>query len=177
MKRCTRCEKHKPLEEFYRDRSRTDGRRPYCIDCDKVYEQSEKGIARHRAGSKRWAKTPKGRAYSKVAHAAYARTEKGKAARKRINARNPARHCAHQAVHVAIKAGKLPRPDTCACADCGDAAVNYHHESYDRDRRLDVEPLCRQCHTSRHHKPAAEILQVIPATQRGGGFQRLIQAL
>lgn len=33
MKRCTRCGQEKPLDEFYRNRSKADGHDPYCAEC------------------------------------------------------------------------------------------------------------------------------------------------
>lgn len=60
-------------------------------------------------------------------------------ARKKMDARN--------AVRLAIKAGKMTRPDRCsACGAVGD--VHGHHDDY--SKRLDVRWLCPPCHTDAH---------------------------
>lgn len=40
MKQCTRCKQVKPLTEFWRDRSKSDGHRSQCTECRKRYKQS-----------------------------------------------------------------------------------------------------------------------------------------
>jgi hypothetical protein len=35
MKICVKCKKEKPLEDFYNDKTRNDGKNPYCIVCRK----------------------------------------------------------------------------------------------------------------------------------------------
>ena len=60
---------------------------------------------------------------------------------------NPAGRPAHRLVHLAIKSGKLERPNR--CDDCGlERRVEAHHEDYSRP--LWVKWLCRSCHRRRH---------------------------
>ena len=155
MKHCTKCGKDKPLEEFYRNRAQRDGRASWCVECVKAYKQTPQVRALKAAALRRWRAKP----FGKERYRIYVMTKKNKAARKRANANYAANHperCkARTAVFNATKAGKLPEVDTCACVDCGDPAVNYHHESYAPDRRLDVEPLCRRCHIARHRRTEA----------------------
>ncbi|QGH78288.1 HNH endonuclease [Streptomyces phage Tribute] len=40
MKRCTKCGKDKPLDEFYKKSSAKDGKMPNCISCQKEYKQT-----------------------------------------------------------------------------------------------------------------------------------------
>jgi hypothetical protein len=54
---------------------------------------------------------------------------------------------AGNAVQKAIRAGDIPHPLTCACADCGKPASVYDHRDYTRP--LDVEPVCRSCNYKR----------------------------
>jgi hypothetical protein len=37
MKRCSKCETNKVLEEFHKNSRRKDGRQPYCKECSKSY--------------------------------------------------------------------------------------------------------------------------------------------
>lgn len=41
-KRCTKCGKVKPLADFYRDSSRSSGRRPACAECTKLIANKNK---------------------------------------------------------------------------------------------------------------------------------------
>ena len=52
MKRCTRCGEEKPPTEFSRDRSRKDGRAPWCKTCIRRWQQAN---AEHMADyHRRW---------------------------------------------------------------------------------------------------------------------------
>jgi len=62
---------------------------------------------------------------------------------------HPEKNAAHLAVFNAVRRKDLPRVSTCDCVDCGIQAAEYHHEDYSKP--LDVEPLCRLCHTKRHN--------------------------
>ena len=77
----------------------------------------------------------------------YKKTDKGKATRKRHDARQPNQRKAGTAINHAIRAGKLPRPDTLPCHNCRTKAEQYHHPNYEPEYWLDVIPLCRKCHT------------------------------
>lgn len=67
---------------------------------------------------------------------------------------HPERHCAREAVHRAIKSGRLIRPET--CSRCGrdpgrtrngkSQIHGHHHRGYAREFWLDVVWLCIQCH-------------------------------
>lgn len=51
------------------------------------------------------------------------------------------------AVAKAIREGRLPKPATARCVDCGAAAREYDHRDYSRP--LDVQPVCRICNVRR----------------------------
>ena len=57
-------------------------------------------------------------------------------------------------VAIAIKQGKLPRPETLRCVDCGKRAQQYDHRLYAAP--LQVEPVCRSC--NRKRGPAKDLL-------------------
>jgi hypothetical protein len=60
---------------------------------------------------------------------------------------------AHEAVAEAIKSGEMVAPDRCENCDRS-LRLNAHH--WDYSRPLDVEWLCRACHTARHQEIAAK---------------------
>lgn len=62
-------------------------------------------------------------------------------------------NAATNAVRTAIRRGELPAPTSLTCADCPEAAEQYHHFiGYEPEHWLDVLALCRSCHLSRHWK-------------------------
>lgn len=64
------------------------------------------------------------------------------------------------AVQAAIKRGKLPHVSLLDCVDCGAQAQEYHHhKGYGKGHRLDVIPLCKTCHLTRHGKKRSELSQ------------------
>ena len=65
---------------------------------------------------------------------------------RRWRAKNPLGAGAHQAVQRALKVGRLVRPDE--CEEChAPAFTEAHHEDYAKP--LDVDWLCKPCHTAR----------------------------
>jgi hypothetical protein len=61
--------------------------------------------------------------------------------------RETGQKAALKAVYDAVRSGKLARPDTLACVDCGQRAAHYDHRDYNRP--LDVQPVCRSCNAQR----------------------------
>ena len=59
------------------------------------------------------------------------------------------------AVLYAIKIGRLKPVSECICKECGNSAQEYHHESYAREHRLVVIPVCQSCHRKIHYKVEA----------------------
>lgn len=55
---------------------------------------------------------------------------------------------AHMAIRHEIEAGRMERPEKCAC---GAGPVQaHHHMGYDQEHWLDVEWLCVPCHRNAH---------------------------
>jgi hypothetical protein len=63
---CGRCGVVKPLEDFGPERSKPDGRRPWCRECTRAYDlealKTPAGRARTGRATRRYRKTPAGRA-------------------------------------------------------------------------------------------------------------------
>jgi len=77
------------------------------------------------------------------------KTEKGQKAQDEYNERikHSPGYEAKKQVFMALKAGRLKRPDDMNCVDCGARAEVYDHRDYNKP--LDVEPVCRSCNTFR----------------------------
>lgn len=173
-KRCTKCKADKSFQEFSKKRTNTDGYQKYCKACCKQYKQDnkEKLLAYQKkwcAENKEWLseygkgyyaanilkKTEYHRAtYFNIKNDA-ARYEKHLERARRLNRASqikyPEKQRSRKAVMLALKSGKLVRPQSCSA--CMKTCVpEAHHESYDQDKRLDVRWLCKQCHEAHHRK-------------------------
>jgi len=117
----------------------------------KTYNQNEIGKAVHRRASARFLKSPRGNAYQKSSKY---KTIQRKAEAK-FNAHYPNHQKAKNAVNHAIRAGRLPRPDTQRCYYCTNPAQEYHHwRGCEKEHWLDVVPACIKCHKKEHRKIA-----------------------
>ena len=114
----------------------------YKIALRHYRQKSEK----HKVSNKRYQKTEKGKATLRR----YYQSEKGKVASRKFsllyNIRYPERRKAGNAVNSAIRAGKLPCPNSLQCYYCPNPAQEYHHPNYAKKHRLDVLPICKKCH-------------------------------
>ena len=54
----------------------------------------------------------------------------------------------HKAVSKAVTTGQMPAAKELQCTRCANPAKDYHHEDYTKP--LNVEPLCRSCHSIEH---------------------------
>jgi hypothetical protein len=176
-KKCFKCKEIKPLTEFYKHPGMKNGHLNKCKACDykdkieyrkteqgkatrKRYQQSYKGKATAKRGSQKYLSTAKSKDTQKryqhsekgkiVHHQAslrYIRTEKGKVAARRWRINHPEKVKANVVVNSAVRASKLPRPDTLPCHYCTAQAKDYHHhKGYAPEHWLDVVPVCIICH-------------------------------
>lgn len=111
------------------------------------------------AAQKRYLASEKGRAGAKARQAKYCAANREK--------RNAKRAVAH-----AVKTGRLPPALSLKCNRCDSIAGHYHHNSYARDKRLDVEPLCTKCHATHHNA-----IQAPDGTLRGWVRQKVVRHL
>ena len=129
-KKCSTCQEHRSVSEFYKNRTRKDGLQSRCKICQKRWERS----AVRKAYQKRYNLSAAGRATHRRADEKYIK-------------RYPARVKARNAIHALCVAGKLPQASILKCLHCEAQASEYHHNlGYSQDHWLDVIPLCRRCH-------------------------------
>jgi len=132
VKICRTCKKLKPFSEFHRNIGIKDGHLHHCKPCRLPKANAGMRTEKYRAQARaRYAANPQ----RKMEHIAGWRE------------RNPERwrtiQRASSALHRALKAGKLIRPDTCfLCGRTG--RIEAAHEDYSRP--LDVVWMCRPCH-------------------------------
>lgn len=138
MLTCSSCKEEKPVSSFHRRPNRPRG---YVYNCKKC--ASIKRHNHHVQNKER---------YNRMAKEYYESHKSEKREYYRKNGDGVKNHRARQAVNNAIRDGKLERAATKTCADCGKDAEQYHHESYEKSKYLDVVALCRSCHSNRHRK-------------------------
>lgn len=151
-KKCFKCEKEKPLSEFYKHKGMADGHLNKCKSCTRsdVKAHRERNVDHVRQYERGRNKLP----HRAEARRKYSKTDAGKESKAKRNARyrdrHPERIKARTAVRGAIRDGRLIRPSACEC--CGEpCAPHAHHWSYKEDNWLDVEWLCVPCHIDIHN--------------------------
>lgn len=133
MKTCYKCGVAKELSEFCRDKSTQDGINNWCKECckkahHKWYLYHRQLVIDHTA---KWRKdNPEKQAELQARHG------------RKYKAKCPEKIKARQAVADALKAGRLIK-EPCPC---GEIEVQAHHESYEKEKWLDVDWLCEKCH-------------------------------
>ena len=76
--------------------------------------------------------------------------------------KNPAPYIARAKVQRALRSGKLTKTP-CEC--CGEEKVQAHHHDYDKP--LEVQWLCRKCHTTHHYKSVERDWDSYPHSRKG----------
>jgi len=79
MKRCPRCRETKPMAEFYRNKSRHNGRGEYCKICTKILINNSRSSPKAKKKAKVYAKTYRRSEEGKAAIKAYTNTKAFKA--------------------------------------------------------------------------------------------------
>ena len=51
-----------------------------------------------------------------------------------------------------VQSGKMPKPSSLLCTDCGGQACHYDHYKGYYEFALDVQPVCPSCHQKREFK-------------------------
>lgn len=134
-KRCRICGSEKPLDAFNRSGKSRDGHDSRCRECSRGQQREyrRKNPDKYRE----WEEGTGGVAQAK--HAARQR---------RWRAENRDKRHAHRAVEIALRSGRLVKPDACERCRAQASRIEAHHEDY--TRRLDVQWLCVACHKATH---------------------------
>jgi hypothetical protein len=123
-KTCNRCGESKPLDRFVKNKNSTGGYEHRCKDCRAKEDKARRS---------EWL-----REYEREYRKEY---RKNKGVKEKDSARNK--------VTMAIRKGRVVRPDTCSL--CGKTCKpQAHHHDYNKP--FDVIWLCRLCHEAEHRK-------------------------
>jgi hypothetical protein len=139
-----------PVSEFYKKSNRKSGVRSRCKQCEKAYEQSEKG----RAVQKKYRSTEKRlEVQRRHSQSELGKKTKRKAYYKQLSTEDGIlKRDARNAVNHAITAGKMKPASAFGCSEkgerCTGQATEYHHYlGYEKKHWFDVKPVCGKCHT------------------------------
>ena len=150
-KHCNKCDTDRPIDEFYRDRSKRDGRRTTCIHCDRKQQAGRKRRqcpyqwtpARAEAAKRRWQAI-------KRSPTRYTRAkEQNKAAVARWKARHPLAQQRRLELSSAVRSGLITKQKTCQAAGCTKTTGLCGHH-YDYSAPLDVGWFCHPHHRAIH---------------------------
>lgn len=149
-KKCFKCGKVKPLDEFYKHPQMRDGHLGKCKECTKkdvhkhrdnnpeklkTYEEKRNRLPHRIEGRKKHAQSPRGKKVRSKT-------------RKKWDKKNPLKKAAYRIFKNAIKTGRLKKQP---CERCGSAVrVHGHHDDYYKP--LEVRWLCPKCHMERHRE-------------------------
>lgn len=139
-KACQRCGVEKPLSEFNKNSTASDGHTHWCRECYSVYNRERYLASRDET-------------IERVAVYRRKNPQAVLATRLRAVAKSPTSSRAHRAVGAALNAGVLVRPSVCSgCGDfpeiTGPGGIQAHHHDYSKP--LDVIWLCAKCHHAIH---------------------------
>ena len=138
MKTCYKCNKNKNINLFYKDRSKKDGHKFICMECD-AKKASEYYTAHHNTNRSNYRK-------------AWIKASKNKDVIK-DRARNKLRY--------AVKAGKIIKPEYCQSiySDVCEGKLHAHHFlGYDSEHWKDVIWLCKKHHDKYHRVQKMKII-------------------
>lgn len=137
MKTCFKCNKEKPLSQFYKHPRMADGRLGKCKTCTKTDVAENYEYKRDQ--------------YAEYERQRFQRPERKAAIigyQQALRDKSPGKYRARNAVSNAVRDGRLTK---LPCEVCGNSA-QAHHDDYRRP--LVVRWLCRKHHLEHHGKVA-----------------------
>jgi hypothetical protein len=150
MKTCKRCNQIKPLSDFYKHPSMTDGHDSKCKECAKnatkynyrknidyykEYEKSRATLAHRVKARNDYAKTDAGK-------------ERGVYAKRKWQKSNILKRLAHIELGNSIRSGDVIKKYACEQCGADKVRIQGHHDDYCKP--LSVRWLCPTCHTEWH---------------------------
>jgi hypothetical protein len=149
MKVCKSCSIEKPLLDFYKNHSMSDGHLNHCIPCVKsrIKKHREVNLEKIREYDRKRGKQP----HRIEAVIRYQKTEAGKIVRRKsqiaYRERYPMKYAAHLIFNKAKCDGLISKASNCSICN-SDKKVEGHHDDYTKP--LDVRWLCKKCHDEWH---------------------------
>lgn len=171
MKKCTKCEETKPLDDFRKSSRYKDGHYSRCKKCMQEYEKTNLNQERKRELRTKYRENNRERireqdreAYhqdpekfrekARISQKKYFQTDKGREKYKqqglKLRKKYPEKARARSLLSNAICAGKIIRPSKCSLCRCDKGIIESHHPDYSKP--LDVIWVCKSCHFMVHDR-------------------------
>ena len=137
--KCTKCLEVKDEAEFHRDKRKINGRTSWCKACENAQQKEHRDIPEVKAARKEYNQTDVRKASNKKYNDKIRATPEGS---QKMDAR--------KAVHNAVEAGRLIKPDVCEITDCTETKLQGHHYlGYADFNKFNIQWLCMK-----HHREA-----------------------
>ena len=158
-KPCCTCKEIKPITEFYKNKSRSDGRSENCKACQlkaakKYYLNG--GKEKQLQYNRQYKKRDYVKAKKKILDTEYRKTRAGKVtmqkAFQKYRKTNPDKITARHIVDQAVSDNKFPVPDFCMICHTTEKVEYHHHKGYELEDYFAVIPLCHTCHIEIHNE-------------------------
>jgi len=149
MKKCSGCGQTKTEDQFNKRSYSSDGLRSECREC----QRSSSHIYYHENGGD----DNKRKYYVKNRERLLPNLRKTGGATKYDPSKSPAR----RAVYRAVKNGTIDKPSVCELCRIVCTVEAHHHLGYSKQNYLDVQWLCRNCHSMQDHPEFAREMEKI----------------
>lgn len=166
-KACGHCKATLSIDSFQKDRQTATGYASYCRSCKakrmreynqrpevkaRQAERQRESYANNTAGRRDYIRRhnarPDVRAERRESWERWRATEHGRSWQRQYERSRRAQNLAREAVRKALRNNVLVRPDRCGQCNAKGRVEAHHHKGYGAERRLDVQWLCKTCHTA-----------------------------
>ncbi len=157
-KTCFKCEKVKPLVDFYKHTEMADGHVNKCKECNKfdVSSNYRKNIIHYKNYERGRTHLPhrvKARKFKEDGDIGLYCVVPGESCKNAWRKRNPKKKYCHTEVYKALKNGRLKKGK---CEICGEVKVHGHHDDYNKP--LIVRWLCSKHHIEHHKQTLIQVM-------------------
>jgi hypothetical protein len=169
MKTCFKCNKEKPLTDFYKHKKMSDGHLNKCKECTKndvkenvlknpeyyrEYEQKRSMLPHRIAARLKYSQTENGIKALQKGKEKFSKSYHGKESIRKSKTKwieeNVIKRAAHIILGNAVRDGKIQKPIECSACGSKPSRLHGHHDDYAFP--LIVRWLCSRCHTKWHKK-------------------------
>lgn len=145
---CLKCQEHKNIIEFHKNKTRKDGYANRCKSCRRKdfieYEEKLKIKDKELYLKKKEEEMKRKKEYRKTHNYRISQ----RISNKKYRENNPEKRTAQNKLGSAVRYGKIKKPDLCSICNKTNCIIHGHHENYSKP--LDVIWCCKECHTKIH---------------------------
>lgn len=155
MKKCFKCSEVKPLSEFYKHKQMADGHLNKCKECTKkdVKKNRDDNVDYYRDyDAWRFRNDPRVKYRHKMYYGTDSCVESMSKSRSRWIDNNPYKRSAQLMLNMAVRDGKINKPENCSCCGLWYPSRKIHGHHHDYADPFNVTWLCYKCHAAMHYQ-------------------------